>query len=90
MKAQAPRVRLLGNPVAEQLQIEVLGQAALALTLEIYNLDGERVLALPLTKYPATGMIPVPVAHLVPGVYVYSLLQDTKVLDTNRFLKIKH
>ena len=90
MKAQAPRVRLLGNPVAEQLQIEVLGQADLALTLEIYNLDGERVLALPLTKYPATGMIPVPVAHLVPGVYVYSLLQDTKVLDTNRFLKIKH
>jgi hypothetical protein len=30
----------------------------------------------------------VPVARLAPGVYIYSLLQDTKTVVTGRFLKL--
>jgi hypothetical protein len=85
----ATRVRLLGNPVAEQLHFELSGLLTTPLTLEVYNLEGSNVLALPVTIDQQSREINVPVAHLVPGVYIYSLLLDTEVLETGRFLKLK-
>jgi hypothetical protein len=87
--AQATQVRLLGNPVAEQLHFGLSRLLAAPLTLEVYNLEGSSVLTTPVTIDQQSREIKVPVAHLVPGVYIYSLFLDTGILETGRFLKLK-
>jgi IgA Peptidase M64 len=87
-KPLAARLRLLGNPVADQLHFEVQGLPARPITLGIYSLDGSSVLEMPVAVDQQAREIRVPVSRLVPGVYIYSLLQDSEVLDTGRFLKI--
>jgi IgA Peptidase M64 len=87
LKPLAAKIRLLGNPVAENLHFELSGLSTAPLTLDIYAPDGSTVLEWPLPGGQASRQITIPVARLAPGVYIYSLFQDTEVLDTGRFVK---
>jgi hypothetical protein len=89
-KPQTTQVRLLGNPVTEQLHFEISGAVAAPVWLGIYTLDGSNVLEYPVMIDQQTRQVTVPVARLAPGIYIYTLLQDTDILDTGRFLKIKN
>lgn len=87
VKSMAAKIRLLGNPVAENLHFEVSGLWSAPLTLGVYAPDGSTVLEWPLSAGQGARQITVPVTRLPPGVYIYSLLQGTEVLDTSRFVK---
>jgi hypothetical protein len=87
VKSMAAKIRLLGNPVAENLHFEVSGLWSVPLTLSVYAPDGSTVLEWPLSTGQGARQITVPVTRLTPGVYIYSLIQGTEVLDTGRFVK---
>ncbi|MGV3641388.1 MAG: M64 family metallopeptidase [Adhaeribacter sp.] len=82
---QAGELRLLGNPVSRQLHFWVKALGAPLLRLGIYKTDGSRVLHLPVKAI--AGEIKVPVAHLPPGVYIYSLFQGENLVLSGKFLK---
>ena len=84
----AVQVRLLGNPVGEQLHFEISGPVSAPVTLRVDKLDGSRVFEWPVPMNGLTPAIKVPVARLLPGVYIYSLYQQTGVLDIGKFVKI--
>lgn len=87
LKPLPPRIRLLGNPTTEHLQLEASGLPMASLRLGIYAPDGSTVQEWPLPSGQPSRLISLPVAGLAPGVYIYSLLYQGQVLDTGRFVK---
>ncbi|MGV3504828.1 MAG: M64 family metallopeptidase [Adhaeribacter sp.] len=81
----ARQLRLLRNPVGRQLQFRYQGPGPGLLLLAIYRPDGSQVLHLPVMAIG--NEIKVPVAHLAPGFYIYSLFENHKKVLTGKFLK---
>jgi hypothetical protein len=89
IKPLALQVKLVENPVSDQLHFEFSRLPALPLTLGIYNLVGGRIFEFPLAIRGQDPSLRLGIPRLAPGVYIYSFSYQAEVLDSGRFLKVR-
>ncbi len=84
----AATVSVYPNPADEDVFIRyTLAKAPNAVTLEVFNMLGSKVLSFPVTS--ADGIITIPVEKMQAGLYFYSFQENGKVIRSGR-ITVKH
>jgi len=70
------------NPCSESAVVKVDLNNAVALSLEVYNLMGQKVISLPERKVNAgTHLLTIDVTEMKPGIYIYSVFAGDKKVN---------